>query len=149
AASPVIWRPKQEKPLTESTGEIDYAAGFVEFSGEEAKRVYGETSLSHREDARIVVIRQPIGVVGAITPWIFPAAMITRKCAPAIAAGCTVVCKPAGQTPLTALALAVLAERAGIPPGVFNVITGQASEIGEELTTNPIVRCITFTGSTE
>jgi succinate-semialdehyde dehydrogenase/glutarate-semialdehyde dehydrogenase len=145
----LIMTSEQGKPLAESAGEIDYAAGFVEFSGEEAKRVYGETSLSHREDARIVVIKQPIGVVGAITPWNFPAAMITRKCAPAIAAGCTVVCKPAGQTPLSALALAVLAERAGLPPGVFNVITGSAAEIGEELTANPLVRCIAFTGSTE
>jgi len=145
----LIMTTEQGKPLAEALGEIDYAAGFVEFSGEEAKRVYGETSLSHREDARIVNIKQPIGVVGAITPWNFPAAMITRKCAPAIAAGCTVVCKPAGETPLTALALAVLAERAGIPPGVFNLITGKASEIGEELTANPLVRCIAFTGSTE
>ena len=112
----LIMTTEQGKPLAELLGEIDYAAGFVEFSGEEAKRVYGETSLSHRQDARIVNIKQPIGVVGAITPWNFPAAMITRKCAPAIAAGCTVVCKPASETPLTALALAVLAERAGIPP---------------------------------
>jgi succinate-semialdehyde dehydrogenase/glutarate-semialdehyde dehydrogenase len=145
----LIMTTEQGKPLAEAVGEIDYAAGFIEFSGEEAKRIYGETSLSHREDARIVIIKQPIGVVGAITPWNFPAAMITRKCAPALAAGCTVVCKPAGETPLTALALAVLAERAGIPPGVFNVITGKASEIGEELTTSPLVRCIAFTGSTE
>jgi succinate-semialdehyde dehydrogenase/glutarate-semialdehyde dehydrogenase len=145
----LIMTTEQGKPLSESLGEIDYAAGFVEFSGEEAKRIYGETSQSHRPDARIVVIKQPIGVVGAITPWNFPAAMITRKCAPAIAAGCTVVCKPAGETPLTALALAVLAERAGLPPGVFNVITGKASEIGEELTASPLVRCIAFTGSTE
>jgi succinate-semialdehyde dehydrogenase/glutarate-semialdehyde dehydrogenase len=145
----LIMTTEQGKPLAEALGEIDYAAGFIEFSGEEAKRVYGETSLSHREDARIVIVKQPIGVVGAITPWNFPAAMITRKCAPALAAGCTVVCKPAGETPLTALALAVLAERAGMPPGVFNVITGKASEIGEELTGNPLVRCIAFTGSTE
>ena len=145
----LIMTTEQGKPLAESLGEIDYAAGFVEFSGEEAKRIYGETSQSHRADARIVVIKQPIGVVGAITPWNFPAAMITRKCAPAIAAGCTVVCKPAGETPLTALALAVLAERAGLPAGVFNVITGKASEIGEELTSSPLVKCIAFTGSTE
>ncbi len=145
----LIMTTEQGKPLAEALGEIDYAAGFIEFAGEEAKRVYGETSLSHREDARIVIIKQPIGVVGAITPWNFPAAMITRKCGPAIAAGCAVVCKPAGETPLTALALAVLAERAGLPAGVFNVITGKASEIGEELTTSPLVRCITFTGSTE
>ena len=145
----LIMTTEQGKPLAEALGEIDYAAGFIEFSGEEAKRVYGETSLSHRQDARIVVIKQPIGVVGAITPWNFPAAMITRKCVPALAAGCTVVCKPAGETPLTALALAVLAERAGIPAGVFNVITGKASEIGEELTSSPDVHCIAFTGSTE
>jgi succinate-semialdehyde dehydrogenase/glutarate-semialdehyde dehydrogenase len=145
----LIMTTEQGKPLAEAIGEVDYAASFVEFNGEEAKRVYGETSLSHREDARIVVLKQPIGVVGAITPWNFPAAMITRKCAPALAAGCTVVCKPAGETPLTALALAVLAERAGIPPGVFNIITGKASAIGEELTTSPLVRCIAFTGSTE
>jgi succinate-semialdehyde dehydrogenase/glutarate-semialdehyde dehydrogenase len=145
----LIMTTEQGKPLAEAKGEVDYAASFVEFNGEEAKRIHGETSQSHREDARIVVIRQPIGVVGAITPWNFPAAMITRKCAPALAAGCTVVCKPAGETPLTALALAVLAERAGFPPGVFNVITGKASEIGEELTTSALVRCIAFTGSTE
>jgi succinate-semialdehyde dehydrogenase/glutarate-semialdehyde dehydrogenase len=145
----MIMTTEQGKPLSEAVGEIDYAAGFVEFNGEEAKRIYGETSTSHRRDARIVNIKQPIGVVAAITPWNFPAAMITRKCAPAIAAGCTVVCKPAGETPLTALALAVLAERAGIPPGVFNIITGKASEIGGEMTSNPIVRCIAFTGSTE
>ncbi|MCR4283312.1 MAG: NAD-dependent succinate-semialdehyde dehydrogenase [Bauldia sp.] len=145
----LIMTTEQGKPLAEALGEVDYAASFVEFNGEEAKRIYGETSLSHREDARIVVIKQPIGVVGAITPWNFPAAMITRKCAPALAAGCTVVCKPAGETPLTALALAALAERAGFPPGVFNLITGKASAIGEELTTSPLVRCIAFTGSTE
>jgi succinate-semialdehyde dehydrogenase / glutarate-semialdehyde dehydrogenase len=145
----LIMTTEQGKPLAEALGEVDYAAAFVEFNGEEAKRIYGQTSLSHREDARIVVLKQPIGVVGAITPWNFPAAMITRKCAPAIAAGCTIVCKPAGETPLTALALAVLAERAGLPPGVFNVITGTASEIGEELATSTLVRCITFTGSTE
>jgi succinate-semialdehyde dehydrogenase/glutarate-semialdehyde dehydrogenase len=145
----LIMTTEQGKPLAEAIGEVDYAASFVEFNGEEAKRIHGETSQSHREDARIVVIRQPIGVVGAITPWNFPAAMITRKCAPALAAGCTVVCKPAGETPLTALALAVLAERAGFPPGVFNLITGKASAIGEELTTSPLVRCIAFTGSTE
>ncbi len=145
----LIMTTEQGKPLAEAIGEVDYAASFVEFNGEEAKRIHGETSQSHREDARIVVLKQPIGVVGAITPWNFPAAMITRKCAPALAAGCTVVCKPAGETPLTALALAVLAERAGFPPGVFNVITGKASAIGEELTTSPLVRCIAFTGSTE
>ncbi|MEJ0012434.1 MAG: NAD-dependent succinate-semialdehyde dehydrogenase [Bauldia sp.] len=145
----LIMTTEQGKPLAESLGEVDYAASFVEFNGEEAKRIQGEVSQSHRDDARIVVVKQPIGVVGAITPWNFPAAMITRKCAPAIAAGCTVVCKPAGETPLTALALAVLAERAGVPAGVFNVITGKASAIGEELTSSPLVKCIAFTGSTE
>jgi len=145
----LIMTSEQGKPLAEALGEVDYAASFIEFNGEEAKRIYGEVSQSHREDARIVVVKQPIGVVGAITPWNFPAAMITRKCAPALAAGCTVVCKPAGETPLTALALAVLAERAGIPAGVFNLITGKASAIGEELTTSPLVGCIAFTGSTE
>jgi succinate-semialdehyde dehydrogenase/glutarate-semialdehyde dehydrogenase len=145
----LIMTTEQGKPLAEAAGEVDYAASFVEFNAEEAKRVYGETSQSHRADARIVVIKQPIGVVGAITPWNFPAAMITRKCAPAIAAGCTVVCKPAGETPLTALALAVLVERAGVPAGVFNLITGKSSEIGAELTSSPLVNCIAFTGSTE
>ena len=145
----LIMTTEQGKPLAEAVGEVDYAASFVEFAAEEAKRIHGEAGQSHREDARIVVVRQPIGVVGAITPWNFPAAMITRKAGPALAAGCTIVVKPASETPLTALALAVLAERAGIPPGVFNVITGRASEIGEELTTSPLVRCITFTGSTE
>jgi succinate-semialdehyde dehydrogenase/glutarate-semialdehyde dehydrogenase len=145
----LIMTTEQGKPLVESVGEIEYAAGFVEFAAEEAKRVYGEAGLSHRADARIVNIKQPIGVVGAITPWNFPAAMITRKAGPALAAGCAIVIKPAGETPLTALGLAVLAERAGIPAGVINVITGKASAIGGELTSNPIVRCITFTGSTE
>jgi succinate-semialdehyde dehydrogenase/glutarate-semialdehyde dehydrogenase len=145
----LIMTSEQGKPLAEAVGEIDYAASFVEFSAEEAKRVHGEAGSSHREDARIVTLKQPIGVVGAITPWNFPASMITRKCAPAMAAGCTVVCKPASATPLSALALAYLAERAGIPPGVFNVITGKASEIGEELTTSTLVRAIAFTGSTE
>ncbi|WP_342642766.1 NAD-dependent succinate-semialdehyde dehydrogenase [Rhodoligotrophos ferricapiens] len=137
------------KPLSEARGEVAYGAGFTEFYSEEAKRIAGETLPSHKDDARIVTIRQPIGVVGAITPWNFPMAMITRKVSPALAAGCTVVCKPAGDTPLTALALAELGERAGIPKGVFNVLTGKASLIGGELTSNPIVRAITFTGSTE
>jgi succinate-semialdehyde dehydrogenase/glutarate-semialdehyde dehydrogenase len=145
----LIMTTEQGKPLTEALGEIDYAASFIEYAGEEAKRIHGEAGQSHRQDARMVVIRQPIGVVGAITPWNFPAAMITRKAGPALAAGCTMVVKPASETPLTALAVAVLAERAGIPAGVFNVVTGKSSEIGEELTTNPLVRCITFTGSTE
>jgi succinate-semialdehyde dehydrogenase/glutarate-semialdehyde dehydrogenase len=145
----LIMTSEQGKPLAEAAGEVDYAASFVEFNAEEAKRITGETSQGHRRDARIVTVKQPIGVVGAITPWNFPAAMITRKCAPALAAGCTVVCKPAGETPLTALALAVLAERAGIPAGVFNLITGKASAIGGELTSSPLVNCIAFTGSTE
>jgi succinate-semialdehyde dehydrogenase/glutarate-semialdehyde dehydrogenase len=140
---------EQGKPLAEAAGEIAYAAGFVEFFAEEAKRVYGETIPSFKADARIVVIRQPVGVVAAITPWNFPAAMITRKAGPALAVGCTMVLKPASETPLTALALAALAEEAGIPKGVLNVITGKASVIGKELTSNPDVRMLTFTGSTE
>ncbi|HEY1243452.1 MAG TPA: NAD-dependent succinate-semialdehyde dehydrogenase [Hyphomicrobiaceae bacterium] len=140
---------EQGKPLAEAAGEIAYAAGFIEFFAEEAKRVYGETIPTFKADARIVVIRQPVGVVAAITPWNFPAAMITRKAGPALAVGCTMVLKPASETPLTALALAALAEQAGIPKGVFNVITGKASVIGKELTSNPHVRMLTFTGSTE
>jgi succinate-semialdehyde dehydrogenase / glutarate-semialdehyde dehydrogenase len=140
---------EQGKPLAEAAGEIAYAAGFIEFFAEEAKRVYGETIPSFKADARIVVIRQPVGVVAAITPWNFPAAMITRKAGPALAVGCTMVLKPASETPLTALALAALAEEAGIPRGVFNVITGKAGTIGKELTSNPDVRMLTFTGSTE
>jgi succinate-semialdehyde dehydrogenase/glutarate-semialdehyde dehydrogenase len=140
---------EQGKPLAEAKGEILYAAGFVEWFAEEAKRVYGETIPTFKGDARIVVIKQPVGVVAAITPWNFPAAMITRKVAPALAVGCTVVCKPASETPLSALALAELAGQAGIPKGVFNVITGKASAIGKELTSNPVVRMLTFTGSTE
>ncbi|MCP4183169.1 MAG: NAD-dependent succinate-semialdehyde dehydrogenase [Hyphomicrobiales bacterium] len=145
----IILTSEQGKPLAEARTEIDYAASFIEFFAEEAKRIYGETIPSHRSDARIIAIRQPIGVIAAITPWNFPAAMITRKLGPALAAGCTAVCKPATETPLTAFALAELAEQAGIPPGVVNVITGKSSEIGEEWTTNPDVRGITFTGSTE
>jgi succinate-semialdehyde dehydrogenase/glutarate-semialdehyde dehydrogenase len=140
---------EQGKPLAEAAGEIAYAAGFIEFFAEEAKRVYGETIPTFKADARIVVIRQPVGVVAAITPWNFPAAMITRKAGPALAVGCTMVLKPASETPLTALALAALAEQAGIPKGVFNVITGKAGVIGKELTSNPHVRMLTFTGSTE
>jgi succinate-semialdehyde dehydrogenase/glutarate-semialdehyde dehydrogenase len=140
---------EQGKSLAEAKGEISYAASFVEWFAEEAKRVYGEVIPAHRADSRIVVIRQPVGVVAAITPWNFPAAMITRKAAPALAAGCTMVLKPATQTPLTALALAVLAERAGIPAGVFNVVTGSSRVIGGELTANPLVRKLSFTGSTE
>jgi succinate-semialdehyde dehydrogenase / glutarate-semialdehyde dehydrogenase len=140
---------EQGKPLAEAAGEIAYAAGFIEFFAEEAKRVYGETIPSFKADARIVVIKQPVGVVAAITPWNFPAAMITRKAGPALAVGCTMVLKPASETPLTALALAALAEQAGIPKGVFNVITGKAGAVGKELTSNPDVRMLTFTGSTE
>lgn len=143
-----IMTSEQGKPLAEARGEIEYAASFVEFYAEEAKRVYGETIPSHRADARILVLRQPIGVIAAITPWNFPAAMITRKAAPALAAGCTVVCKPAGETPLTALALAALAERAGFPAGAFNVITGDARAIGALWTADPRVRLLSFTGST-
>jgi succinate-semialdehyde dehydrogenase / glutarate-semialdehyde dehydrogenase len=136
------------KPLSESRVEVAYGSAFVEFYAEEAKRIYGETIPSHKGDARVVTIRQPIGVVGAITPWNFPFAMITRKVSPALAAGCTVVVKPAPDTPLTALALAELAQRAGFPAGVLNIITGDAEAIGTELTTSPLVRGITFTGST-
>src|SRR5438046_1177932 len=140
---------EQGKPLTESKGEVAYAASFLEWFGEEAKRIYGDTIPSHQADKRIVVVKEPIGVVACITPWNFPLAMITRKAGPAIAAGCTVVLKPASQTPFSALALAELAERAGMPKGVLNVITGAASEIGGELTSNPIVRKLSFTGSTQ
>src|SRR6201987_767878 len=146
---PRILTPEQGKPLAEGRGEVVYAAGFIEWFGEEAKRVYGDVIPGHQADKRIVVIKQPIGVVAAITPWNFPLAMITRKAGPAIGAGCTVVLKPAGQTPYSALALAELAERAGVPKGVFNVITGSAKEIGGELTSNPTVKKLSFTGSTE
>jgi succinate-semialdehyde dehydrogenase / glutarate-semialdehyde dehydrogenase len=144
-----IMTAEQGKPLAESRGEIAYGASFIEFFAEEARRIYGETIPSPWPTARMLVIRQPVGVVAAITPWNFPNAMITRKAGPALAAGCTFVCKPAGETPLSALALGELAERAGIPTGVFNVITGSAKEIGAEMTSNPAVRCLTFTGSTE
>ena len=140
---------EQGKPLTESRGEVAYAASFLEWFGEEAKRVYGDTIPQHQADKRIVVIKQPVGVVACITPWNFPLAMITRKAGPALAVGCTVVLKPASQTPFSALALAELAERAGVPKGVFNVITGKASEIGAELASNSIVKKLSFTGSTE
>ena len=143
---------EQGKPLAEAKGEVAYAASFIEWFAEEAKRVYGDTIPATQADKRLIVVRQPIGVCAAITPWNFPAAMITRKVAPALAAGCTVVVKPAEQTPLTALALAELAQRAGFPPGVINVITGSASsapKIGGELTGNPTVRKLSFTGSTE
>ncbi|MEO5694341.1 MAG: NAD-dependent succinate-semialdehyde dehydrogenase, partial [Usitatibacter sp.] len=140
---------EQGKPLAEAKGEVVYGASFIEWFAEEAKRIYGDVIPSPWADKRIVVIRQPIGVVGAITPWNFPNAMITRKAGPALAAGCTMVVKPASQTPLSALALAVLAERAGIPRGVFSVITGSSSAIGGEMTSNVKVKKITFTGSTE
>jgi len=140
---------EQGKPLAEAKGEILYAASFIEFFAEESKRVYGETIPTFKADARIVAIKQPVGVVAAITPWNFPAAMITRKAGPALAVGCTMVLKPASETPLTALALAELADRAGMPKGVFNVITGKASVIGKEMTSSPLVRMLTFTGSTE
>ncbi len=140
---------EQGKPFAESQGEIAYAASFIEWFAEEAKRLYGDIIPGHQADKRILVLRQPVGVVAAITPWNFPAAMITRKAGPALAAGCTMVLKPATQTPLTALALAELSRRAGIPPGVFNVLTGSAAAIGGEMTSNPAVRKLTFTGSTE
>ncbi|WP_025858329.1 NADP-dependent succinate-semialdehyde dehydrogenase [Pseudomonas sp. CHM02] len=140
---------EQGKPLAEAKGEIAYAASFIEWFAEEAKRIYGDTIPGHQPDKRLIVIKQPIGVTAAITPWNFPAAMITRKAGPALAAGCTMVLKPASQTPYSALALAELAERAGIPKGVFSVITGSAGEVGSELTSNPIVRKLSFTGSTE
>ncbi|MCH8038653.1 MAG: aldehyde dehydrogenase family protein, partial [Proteobacteria bacterium] len=144
----VLMTLEQGKPLAESRGEVVYGASFIEWFAEEAKRVYGDTIPQHQADKRIVVIKQPIGVVAAITPWNFPNAMITRKCAPALAAGCPVVIKPASMTPYSAFALAELAERAGIPPGVLNVITGAAREVGGELTANPTVRKLSFTGST-
>ena len=140
---------EQGKPLAESKTEIAYAASFIEWFGEEAKRLYGDIIPGHQADKRIMVLRQPVGVVAAITPWNFPSAMITRKAGPALAAGCTMVCKPATQTPYSALALAELGVRAGIPKGVFNMITGNAAAIGGEMTGNPTVRKLTFTGSTE
>jgi succinate-semialdehyde dehydrogenase/glutarate-semialdehyde dehydrogenase len=145
----VLMTAEQGKPLAEAKGEIVYAASFIEWFAEEGKRVYGDVIPGHQPDKRIFVLRQPVGVVAAITPWNFPAAMITRKAGPALAAGCTFVCKPAMQTPYSALAMAELAHRAGIPPGVFSVITGQATAIGGEMTSNPIVRKLTFTGSTQ
>ena len=140
---------EQGKPINESRGEIVYGASFIEWFAEEAKRVYGDTIPDPLTDRRIVVLKQPVGVVASITPWNFPNAMITRKCAPALAVGCPVVIKPASQTPYSALALAALAEEAGFPKGTLNVITGKASEIGDELATNPIIRKLSFTGSTE
>ncbi|PKF81586.1 succinate-semialdehyde dehydrogenase (NADP(+)) [Vibrio sp. vnigr-6D03] len=140
---------EQGKSINEAKGEVAYAASFIEWFAEEAKRAYGETIPAHKTDARIVVTKEPIGVVGAITPWNFPAAMITRKCGPALAAGCSVVLKPAPDTPFTALALGVLAEEAGIPAGVFNIITGDAAGIGGALTDSKTVRKVSFTGSTQ
>ena len=140
---------EQGKPLSESRGEIAYAASFIEWFAEEGKRIYGDTIPQHQADKRIVVLKEPIGVCAAITPWNFPAAMITRKAGPALAAGCTMVVKPATATPYSALAMAELAERAGVPKGVLSVVTGSALAIGGEMTSNPIVRKLTFTGSTE
>jgi len=140
---------EQGKPLGEARAEVDYAASFTEFYAEEAKRILGEIIPSPKKSGRMLVLKQPVGVVGAITPWNFPLAMITRKISPALAAGCTVVVKPAPETSLCGLALAALAIEAGLPPGVLNVVTGDAVKIGGELTSNPLVRMITFTGSTE
>ena len=145
----LILTSEQGKPLAEALGEVDIGAAYVEFFAEEARRVYGQTIPAQRTDARLLALRQPIGVCGAITPWNFPCSMITRKVSPALAAGCTVVLKPANETPLTALALVVLAERAGIPKGVFNVLTGNSSAIGKVLCEHPAVRFVGFTGSTE
>jgi succinate-semialdehyde dehydrogenase/glutarate-semialdehyde dehydrogenase len=139
---------EQGKPLAESRGEIAYGANYIEWFAEEAKRMYGDTIPQPSNDKRIVCIKQPVGVVACITPWNFPNAMLTRKIAPALAAGCTVVCKPANATPLSAYAFVELAERAGIPAGVINMVTGETAAIGKELTSNPIVRKLTFTGST-
>lgn len=144
----VLMTLEQGKPLAESRGEIAYAAAFIEWFAEEGKRAYGDVIPSHGCDKRIVVLKQPIGVTAAITPWNFPAAMITRKVGPALAAGCTMVVKPAELTPYSALAMCVLAERAGIPAGVLSVVTGDSKAIGAELTGNPIVRKLSFTGST-
>ena len=140
---------EQGKPLAEARGEVAYGAGYIEWFAEEAKRIYGDTIPAPSDDKRIVVVKQPVGVVACITPWNFPNAMLTRKLAPALAAGCTVVCKPANETPLSALAFVELAERAGVPAGVINIVAGITKEIGAELTGNPIVRKLTFTGSTE
>jgi succinate-semialdehyde dehydrogenase/glutarate-semialdehyde dehydrogenase len=146
----LIMTTEQGKPLAESRGEIGYAASYIEWFAEEGKRVYGDIIPGHQPGKRLMVLRQPVGVVAGITPWNFPAAMITRKAGPALASGCTFVCKPAIQTPFSALALAELAARAGIPPGVFNIVTGTgAGGIGAEMTSNPVVRKLTFTGSTE
>ena len=145
----IIMTAEQGKPLVESRGEIAYAASFIEWFAEEARRVYGDTIPGHQADKRIVVVKQPVGVCAAITPWNFPAAMITRKVGPALAVGCTMVSKPASATPFSALALAELGSRAGVPQGVFSVVTGASGAIGGEMTGNPLVRKVTFTGSTE
>jgi len=145
----VLMTAEQGKPMAESKGEIAYAASFIEWFAEEGKRTYGDVIPAHAPDKRIVVTKEPVGVVAAITPWNFPSAMITRKAGPALAAGCPIVLKPATQTPFSALALAELAHRAGVPAGVFNVVTGSATQIGGEMTSNLIVRKLTFTGSTE
>ncbi|HHN66844.1 MAG TPA: aldehyde dehydrogenase family protein, partial [Thermopetrobacter sp.] len=145
----LIMTREQGKPLAEARGEVTYGAGFIEWAAEETKRLYGEVVPSPFDDARIMVLRQPVGVVAAITPWNFPNAMITRKAGPALAAGCAVVLKPAEDTPLSALALGELAMRAGLPPGLFNIVTGQPEEIGRTLSASDDVRMLTFTGSTE
>ena len=145
----IIMTAEQGKPMAESRGEIGYGGSFIEWFAEEGKRAYGDVIPQHLSDKRIVVTKEPVGVVGMITPWNFPNAMITRKAGPALAAGCTVVSRPATATPFSALALCELAERAGIPPGVFNVITGPSGDVGGEMTANPIVRKLSFTGSTE
>src|SRR5690606_34285929 len=145
----IILTAEQGKPLAEARAEIAYGASYIEWFAEEAKRIYGDVIAAPSSDKRVLTIRQPVGVVAAITPWNFPNAMLARKMAPALAAGCTIVAKPAGQTPLSALALAVLAEQAGVPAGVLNIVTGSdAAAIGKELTGNPLVRKLTFTGST-
>ncbi|MGJ4951048.1 NAD-dependent succinate-semialdehyde dehydrogenase [Bradyrhizobium sp. HKCCYLS20291] len=145
----LILTSEQGKPLTEALGEVDIGAAYIEFFAEEARRVYGETIPTQKPDARLLALKQPIGVCGAITPWNFPNSMITRKVSPALAAGCTVVLKPANETPLSALALAALAERAGLPKGALNIITGDAPPIGKVLCEHPAVRFVGFTGSTE
>ena len=144
----LIMTAEQGKPLAEARGEIAYGANYIEWFAEEGKRVYGDTIPQPSNDKRIVCIKQPVGVVACITPWNFPNAMLTRKIAPALAAGCTVICKPANATPLSAYAFVELAERAGIPPGVINVVTGETQAIGAEMTANPTVKKLTFTGST-